>query len=133
MGAAVGGLETDGLGEDEELAAWRQSLNGSFPSRLDKLRSRLIAQRDAATAVNVRGFIGRKIKILNELLDGPMPEPEQSAAPKPARLAPKPVSEPTDAELLETGLATLAMARESGLKPLLTAGQKAALQAAGKL
>ena len=110
--------------EDLDLATWRESLNGRFPSHMEKLRSKLIGQRDTATAANVRAFIGRKIRMLNELLDGPTPEPDQQA--RPAATAPKPAENPMSPdELLESAHSALAL----GAK-YLTAQQKAALAAA---
>jgi hypothetical protein len=112
------------LREDSELAEWRQSLNGSFPSRLEKLRDKVIGQRNAATVPNIRAFIGRKIRILNELLDGPMPPAADPAPekPRPARKAEKPL---TPEELLESARNAVAL----GAK-YLTPEQKAALEAA---
>jgi len=116
----------EGNKEDVELAAWRQSLNGSFPSRLEKLRSRLIVQREAATAPNVRAFIGRKVKILNEVLDGPTPAPHK---PGPARALKPAARMPTEAELLEGGRYALSVNKPH----LITPAQRAAMQRAGEL
>lgn len=116
--------------EDLALAEWRQSLNGRYPSQLEKLKARLIAQRDGSKAPNVRQFIGRKIKMLTELLDGPVPEPEQEpAAPRPARKAPQ-IEELNGEALLESARIALSM----GVKvSSLTVKQREALKAAGEL
>lgn len=117
--------------EDAELAAWRQSLNGRFASDLEKLRSRLIRQRELEKAGNVRQFIGRKIKMLDELLDGPTPEPEAvpAAAAKAKPGEPKLLSV---VQILANARGSVAAAKAGGIKPLLTEAEKAALKSAGE-
>ena len=107
------------INEDAELENWRQSLVGMFPSRVEKLRDKLVAQRNGATAQNVRAFIGRKIRMLNELLEGPMPPAPEDAPPP----APKPSWNPTPEEILEGARYALSI----GKPELLTKAQKAAL------
>lgn len=112
--------------EELQLASWRESLSGSFPSHLVKTRDRLSRQRDNSTAPNVREFLGKKIKILNELLDGPVPAPIQEQPKAIARKAPsKPM---TEAELLESARSAIALGAKN-----LTKGQREALVRAGEL
>lgn len=89
--------------EGDALAVWRQSLNGWFPSRLEKMRAKLAQQRKETQDPSARDFIKRKIAMLDELLEGPPPPTDPNPAPKPtakpanAASAPKP---PTEEELV---------------------------------
>lgn len=60
---------------------------------MERIHQRLKQQRAAASAPNVQQFISRKLKILDELLDGPTPEAE-APAPVPTVKAPKKPEDP---------------------------------------
>jgi hypothetical protein len=117
---------------ESDLAAWRQTLNGSFPSRLETLRAKLAGQREQATGIG-REFLRRKIRILDEILEGPMPD----SKPKPASAARQPATkvatiagrQPTPDEILDGARYLL----QAGKTKLLNAAHKAALIAAGEL
>lgn len=113
--------------QEMQLEEWRKSLKGEFRSKLQKQKQRLIAQRDSATAENVRAVISRKIKILNEELDGPTPEPDKAAS-RPARRMP----EPKDVELSEDELLEGALYAAYNAPKTLTAAQKALLHKNGR-
>src|ERR1043166_5688266 len=108
--------------EDQALADWRQSLNGRFPSALEKLRTKLTGQREQAASVEIRRFISRKIKMLDELLDGPMPadgtHPEKPAA----KASPEP-QPPTPEEMVAGAQYLVSI----GKSHLLTAEQQKAV------
>jgi len=128
IGARRGGIPTPKAAQEEgeiekQLAEWRQSLNGTFPGKLEKILTRLIRERDNESVPNVRQFIGRKIKMLHELLDGPKPKPEAPAMqPTRAKSAPG----PTDQEILEGARYLVSI----GKKDLLTQTQRKALASA---
>ena len=112
---------------EAELEAWVKSLDGQFGSRLEKLRSKLIGQKEQATG-SAREFLKRKIRILDEKLDGPMPPPSADT-PTPKPKAPAAESKPLSPDELLEGARYLV---DSGRPHLLTRAQKAALKAAGK-
>jgi hypothetical protein len=72
-----GGTPAPENGLEEEIKAWRASLNGCFQSKLEKKLSKFKAQlRTASAAKNeaasrLRDLLERKIAILSELIDGP--------------------------------------------------------------
>jgi hypothetical protein len=116
-------------GEDLELERWQASLRGTFPSRLEKIRTRLIGQREQAKAANVRQALSRKIKILGSMIEGPLPAPISPALePTPARSAPQPASAGDFEQIcLTNGRLLLA----DGQPGLLTGPMVRALVAAG--
>lgn len=109
--------------EEAQLAAWRQSHLGSHQSRLEGIRKKLVSQKATATAPNVKKFIGRKISILDELIDGPLPEPEEAPAPAPRRVDQE-RNRPLSAEEVLEGARYLV---ETGKTHLLTKVQREAL------
>ena len=110
---------------EKQISEWRDSLNGSYPSRLEKTRTRLLQQRQGMRKSEARDVLDRKLAILTELLDGPLPAYEPPAKPV-AKAAPeKPM---TTEELLEGAEYLISL----GKAHLLTPVQKKALAAAGK-
>lgn len=109
-------------GDIAKLAKWRESLNGSFPSRLEKLLARLIDERKQERAPNRREFLAKKIAMLKEILDGPLPAPEPPAPKTPTQpvAAPKPKTEAElEAELLAVAKETPASVLTPKMKRLL--------------
>jgi hypothetical protein len=114
---------------DDSFNNWVRSLEGSFPSRLDKMRDRFTEQLKKATA-DGKATLKRKIAHLDVLLDGPQPE-WQKSAPKPVRAlptttAPAPV---TDEQLLQSARNLV----DLGMADKLMPHQREALRKAGEL
>lgn len=108
------------------MAKWRESLTGSFPSRLEKLLGRLTEQRKSESAANVRAFLAKKIAMLKEILDGPVPAPIVPTVGKNGIVV---TNRPlTDAELLEGAQYLVKIKKEK----LMTPQQRAALEKARK-
>ena len=117
--------------EEEAFAAWRTSLNGRYPSKLENLRERLRAQRREARLERrneAQALLSRKIGVLDELLDGPQPAWEKSKGPDPRQVRVPAATPASEAELLE-GARFLVESRKTNL---LTAGQREALARAGE-
>ncbi len=112
--------------EESELERWRQSLNGMFPSKLEKMLQRLTAQKDQAKAPNLIAFLRHKIRIVKQILDGPLPEFEAPAVPARAASPAPPAKPMTDKELLETAQIAVRM----GATGLLTSKQRELLASA---
>lgn len=70
------------LPEEEAIKAWLQTLNGCFPSRLEKMREKFHRQLKDASQEGKK-LLKLKIAKLDELLDGPQPEwaPKKPAGP----------------------------------------------------
>jgi hypothetical protein len=73
--------------EEKAFKEWRATLNGRFPSHLEKMRIRFLEQRKRVSKAGLK-LLNRKLDELARLLDGPQPEwaeakpAAQPAAPK---------------------------------------------------
>jgi hypothetical protein len=109
--------------QEAEFQKWKLSLNGRFPSKLETLLERLTVQHGKTPPGPARNFLRRKIHVVQEILDGPLPSWEKPApAPKPARKA-EIARDPTSEEILEGAKYLVA----AGKADKLTAAQRAAL------
>jgi hypothetical protein len=80
-----GGVPPPESSDDQAFRIWFESLTGSFPSRLEKMRDKFKQQRKQASEAG-RELLKRKIAKLDELLDGPQPEWAEPQKKSPAKL-----------------------------------------------
>ncbi len=85
--------------DDPAFKKWQASLEGLYPSRLEKMRQSFKAQRATASEKG-KALLKKKIAVLTELIEGPQPEMETKAAPAPARRAAGP-KQPSADDLIE--------------------------------
>lgn len=102
---------------ERELAAWSQTLEGLFPSRLEKLKAELRRKLAQAVSAPLRDLLKRKVAIVTERLEGPTLPDEPKPAPKPKPAEPE--KELTPAELREAAEYLVSIKKEHMLTPAM--------------